>query len=152
MAIKVHNIKTGMGRVSVNGAHPLYFLTEEQQKEFDEVGYSGRDLSGKKTNFEAYLNSLNIGEFRVSQTKRDGGDFSEAYTITRVIADEVELNENGITDAQQDSVNDISIRITNKLIKLGYVPDCNDSDDEDEFVVQDIIREEIIAELFGSKE
>jgi hypothetical protein len=39
----------------------------------------------------------------------------------------------------RDERQDIAISITNKLIKLGYVPDCVDTDNEDEFVVQDLI-------------
>jgi hypothetical protein len=48
-----------------------------------------------------------------------------------------------ITDKQQDDINDVSIRITNRLIELGYVPDCTDTNDESEFEVQDTIREEL---------
>jgi hypothetical protein len=39
----------------------------------------------------------------------------------------------------RDERQDIAIEITNKLIKLGYVPDCTDTDDESEFEVQDLI-------------
>lgn len=39
----------------------------------------------------------------------------------------------------RDERQDIAIIITNKLIKLGYVPDCTDTDDESEFEVQDLI-------------
>jgi hypothetical protein len=42
-----------------------------------------------------------------------------------------------------DEVKDVSIRITNKLIEMGYVPDCTDTDNDDEFDVQDMIREVI---------
>lgn len=41
----------------------------------------------------------------------------------------------------QDEINDISVRITNKLVEMGYVPDNTDTDNEDEFEVQDMIRE-----------
>ena len=44
-------------------------------------------------------------------------------------------------DNHIDTLRDISIRITNKLIELGYVPDCTDTDDESEFEVQDAIVE-----------
>jgi hypothetical protein len=44
-------------------------------------------------------------------------------------------------DKHLDTIRDISIRITNKLIELGYVPDCTDTDDESEFEVQDAIVE-----------
>jgi hypothetical protein len=40
-----------------------------------------------------------------------------------------------------DTIRDISIQITNKLIELGYVPDCTDTEFENEFEVQDIIVE-----------
>ena len=39
----------------------------------------------------------------------------------------------------RDERQDIAIVITNKLIKLGYVPDCIDTDDGSEFEVQDMI-------------
>ena len=39
----------------------------------------------------------------------------------------------------RDERQDIGIIITNKLIKLGYVPDCTDTDDQSEFEVQDLI-------------
>ncbi len=42
-----------------------------------------------------------------------------------------------------DDTRDIAIRITDKLVGMGYVPDNIDSDDEDEFNVQDLIHEEI---------
>lgn len=41
----------------------------------------------------------------------------------------------------EDDIRDIAIRITDKLVELGYVPDCMDTDNEDEFVVQDLINE-----------
>ena len=41
----------------------------------------------------------------------------------------------------RDERQDIAIVITNKLIELGYVPDCTDTDDESEFEVQDMIAE-----------
>jgi hypothetical protein len=40
-----------------------------------------------------------------------------------------------------DDLRDIAIQITNELIKLGFVPDCTDTDDESEFEVQDTIVE-----------
>ncbi len=39
----------------------------------------------------------------------------------------------------KDERQDIGITITNKLIELGYVPDCTDTDDQSEFEVQDLI-------------
>jgi hypothetical protein len=46
-----------------------------------------------------------------------------------------------LTDNHLDTIRDISIQITNKLIELGYVPDCTDTDNESEFEVQDAIVE-----------
>ena len=41
----------------------------------------------------------------------------------------------------QDERMDLAIVITNKLIEMGFVPDCTDTDDESEFHVQDMITE-----------
>lgn len=39
----------------------------------------------------------------------------------------------------RDERQEVGITITNKLIKLGYVPDCTDTNDESEFEVQDMV-------------
>ena len=39
----------------------------------------------------------------------------------------------------RDDRMDIAIEIVNELIELGYVPDCTDTDNEDEFNVQEVI-------------
>ena len=39
----------------------------------------------------------------------------------------------------RDERQEIGITITNKLIELGYVPDCTDTDDQSEFEVQDMV-------------
>lgn len=41
----------------------------------------------------------------------------------------------------KDQRRDIAIDITNRLILMGLVPDCIDTDDESEFEVQDMIVE-----------
>ena len=46
----------------------------------------------------------------------------------------------------RDERQEIGITITNKLIELGYVPDCTDTDDQSEFEVQDMVAE-VIKEL-----
>lgn len=43
----------------------------------------------------------------------------------------------------EDDIRDIAIRIVDKLVELGYVPDCMDTDNEDEFIVQDLIISEL---------
>jgi hypothetical protein len=41
----------------------------------------------------------------------------------------------------KDDIRDIAIVITDKLVELGYVPDCINTDDESEFEVQDAIND-----------
>ena len=41
----------------------------------------------------------------------------------------------------ENDITDIAIRITDRLVELGYVPNCLDTDNEDEFEVQDAINE-----------
>jgi len=47
-------------------------------------------------------------------------------------------------DLEIDDVRDIAIRITDKLVNLGYIPDCTDTDNGQEFEVQDIIFSELL--------
>ena len=47
----------------------------------------------------------------------------------------------------ENLANDIAVRITEKLIQLGYVRDCTDTDLEDEFEVQDVIVETLFETL-----
>lgn len=51
----------------------------------------------------------------------------------------------------RDERQDIGIIITNKLIKLGYVPDCTDTYDESEFEVQDLIAKVLKKKKFYKK-
>jgi len=46
---------------------------------------------------------------------------------------------NAMKKLTEDDIRDIAIAITDKLVELGYVPDCIDTDDESEFEVQDEI-------------
>lgn len=39
----------------------------------------------------------------------------------------------------RDERQEIGIAITNKLIEMGFVPDCTDTEDESEFEVQDMV-------------
>ena len=83
MAIEIHNIVTNSGYLS-SFYDNLNFLNEEERKEFNLIGYTGKNSKGSESNFHKYLNSLNKGEFEVEKTKHDNGDFSEKYTIVRV--------------------------------------------------------------------
>jgi hypothetical protein len=46
-----------------------------------------------------------------------------------------------------DDVRDLAIAITNELVNQGIVKDCIDTDDEDEFIVQDTIVQFICKRL-----
>lgn len=81
MMIDIFNIKTSMG--STNNTS-LPFLTEEELKEFNTIGYTGKTSEGEIISRTDYLNSLGKGEFKINQTKYDNGDFSEEFTIVRV--------------------------------------------------------------------
>lgn len=83
MKIETHNITTCMGKV--HSYFDLPFLNEKEFDEFNNIGYSGKNLNGDKISRSEYLNSLNKGTFKVQQTKSDNGDFTEKFTIIRVI-------------------------------------------------------------------
>jgi hypothetical protein len=72
--IRIYEVDTCMGKV-IGG---LPCLNHEQNDKLNEIGYTG------KGNREIYLNSLNIGEFKVKKTKSDSGDFCESFTIVFV--------------------------------------------------------------------
>ena len=80
MKIETYHIITVLGEC----IEKLPFLTDKQQGTLNLIGYSGK-LGEVKTSREQYLNSLNIGTFKVEQTKFDNGDFKEKFDITRVI-------------------------------------------------------------------
>ena len=44
----------------------------------------------------------------------------------------------------KDKLRDAAIRIVDKLVMEGIIPNCIDTDDEIEFTTQDIILEELI--------
>lgn len=83
MKIQQIKIDTCMGKVSTFFGNPLSFLSDEEFKNFNEIGYTGK-LNGIRISREDYLNSLNKGTFDVTQTKWDNGDFSESFNIVRV--------------------------------------------------------------------
>jgi hypothetical protein len=51
----------------------------------------------------------------------------------------------------EDDTRDIAIRIVDKLVELGIIKDCLDTDDEDEFGTQDAI-DEVLTEANLFKE
>lgn len=74
MEILTYKIKTGMGYINT----PLEFLSDEEKKILDELGYKGG-------NRIKYLDSLGKGTFKMTQTKFDNGDFQEEFILTRVL-------------------------------------------------------------------
>ena len=82
MALETYQFETSMGEVRANFGHPLDFLSEQEKKDFDQVGYS-RKLNGKPTSRTEYLNSLGKGEFTLLQIKWDNGDFTEGFVLSR---------------------------------------------------------------------
>ncbi len=65
----------------------LNFLSNEEQKEFDLIGYTRKNSQGFKMGRVEYLNSLRPDkeQFQIIQTKFDNGDFIEEFILTRVI-------------------------------------------------------------------
>jgi len=47
----------------------------------------------------------------------------------------------------ENDIRDVAIRITDKLVELGYIPDCIDTDDYYESEVQHIIFYHIVNSL-----
>lgn len=78
--INTFAITTGMGKYFGK----LPFLSETELEEFNSIGYSGKTTKGIKISRESYLNSLNKGEFQVTQTKFDNGSFQESFFIVWV--------------------------------------------------------------------
>lgn len=81
--IKTSRIKTCMGKITSFGDQ-LNYLTEDEKKELDVIGYTGKNSQGKEMSREKYLNSLDKGEFEVEQIKFDSGDFMEEFLVVRV--------------------------------------------------------------------
>ena len=71
-----------MGKVSDIGSLP--FLSVKEFEEFNTIGYS-KKLNKVPMERQEYLNSLNKGTFKVTQTKTDNGDFEEMFNIIRVV-------------------------------------------------------------------
>ena len=65
ISMKIENfiVTTSSGRF----IESLDFLDYNQERELDQIGYSGEDYSGAKTDRETFLNSLGLGDFKVDQ-------------------------------------------------------------------------------------
>jgi hypothetical protein len=82
MALETYKFETSMGEVKEIFGHPLHFLSEQEKKNFDQIGYSGK-LNGLETSRTEYLNSLKKGQFSTLQIKWDNGDFTEKFVLSR---------------------------------------------------------------------
>ena len=82
MALETFTFETSMGEVKEPFGHPLHFLSDQEKKDLDQIGYSGK-LNGKQTSRTEYLNSLGKGEFSILQIKWDNGDFTEKFVLSR---------------------------------------------------------------------
>ena len=82
MKIEHYDISTCMGKIT--GSAPL-FLSEAHVQELNIIGYTGKNSYGIKTSWQSYLNTINKGNFSVTPTKTDNGDFSESFAVIRVL-------------------------------------------------------------------
>jgi hypothetical protein len=58
------------------------------------------------------------------------------------------LTESVVDDTPSlDQIKDMSINIVDRMVEEGLIKNCTDTDDEDEFVAQDIIREFLCKEF-----
>jgi hypothetical protein len=70
------------------GGTTLPFLTSEQVKEFNLIGYSGKDSSGSRMSQLQYLNTINPGReiFEMECINRASfADFCQEFIVTRVV-------------------------------------------------------------------
>jgi hypothetical protein len=81
--IKNYKFDTASGSVTTCFGHPLDFLTDVEKENLDEIGYTDK-LNNIRTSRVEYLNSLNKGQFSITQTKWDKGDFNESFVLSRV--------------------------------------------------------------------
>ena len=54
-------------------------------------------------------------------------------------------------ELDRDDISDITLSIVDEFVSEGLIPDCTDTENENEFQAQDIIREKLI-ELFKLQE
>ena len=173
MNIENYTFHTGMGMAK---NEDLPFLTEAEMEELNTIGYSGKNSNGKRTTREEYLNSLDKGTFKVTQTQFDRGDFRECFHITRVtdqntnlsLTEALKIGVSGVDllidqATSDDNVNlykkaikvlktkldltELKYKIVNNLVNEGLIKDCTDTDDSAEVDAENAI-EEVLTEFF----
>jgi hypothetical protein len=82
MKQQVYHITTTMGEVN-SSLVELDFLSAEELEELNIVGHSGRNIQGDETSRTKFLNSLGKGQFIITQTKFDNGEFVEKFLVSR---------------------------------------------------------------------
>ena len=75
--------ETGVGRFDRNRDSIFSCLTNTEFEELNTIGYTGKNSAGKKTSRAEFLNSLSKGEWNLTQTKFDNGDFTEKFAVAR---------------------------------------------------------------------
>lgn len=90
--VREYIVQTCMGK----GWSQLPFLTAEQAKEADNIGYTGKDLTGHRTSIGSFLSSLEHGEISVSCTQCDTGDYCEKFLVVRHTKDAPQSPPEGI--------------------------------------------------------
>lgn len=83
MKVLTYEFSTGMGLI--RNPEALDFLSAAELKEMDNIGYIGKDFSGKKMNYNDYLNSLGKGFFKVECIHHNGSEFYDEYLVVRLL-------------------------------------------------------------------
>lgn len=83
-----------------------------------------------------YFNGYNLV---ATINKANFPDDEECLEFAEFMVKKLNAKNDKSKQLDRDERQDIGIIITNKLIKMGYVPDCTDTDNSDEFDVQDMI-------------
>ena len=66
----------------VRGEFP--FLSMEEERELKRICFTGRDMNGKHSNIEKYLNSLGKGKFTIKKFKNNVIEERMKFNITRI--------------------------------------------------------------------
>lgn len=82
------------------------------------------------------------------QQHLDNGDIDVHQFYESVISERDYIQSNWHTEDEiNDDLNDLSIEIVDNLVEMNYVPNCTDTDNEDEFIVQDMIKDKLLNYL-----